>query len=236
MKIRCIDTETTGMPSDQERAHALVEVGWCDLTDDFVGNPHGELVNPGRPIPIPARAVHHISDEDVADAISPTEACMILNDGDHEFVCAHNVDFEKLFVGIGERQWICTYKSALRVWPEAPGHKLAELMYFLEVDKDPDFFKGLAQPLHRAAPDAYVCAFVLRRMLREASLKDILKWSSGPALLHMCFMKKHANKPWSQVAQDDPEYMLWIVNKSDVKDKDIRATCRYWLRLKGHIT
>jgi exodeoxyribonuclease X len=245
VKIRCIDTETTGVPSDEETGHALVEIGWCDLseastidgTDYVVGEQAGELVNPGRPIPVQARAVHHISDEDVQDAIHPDEACMILNDGDHTHCCAHNIDFEKKFVGIGDRKWLCTYKTALRLWPDAPGHKLGELMYFLEIDKEPDFVKEKAFPAHRAPPDAYLCAFVLRKILRtHDDVEELIRWSNGPALLYMCFMKKHKNKPWATVAREDRPYLVWIYEQSDVKDRDIRATVKYWLNLTAQNT
>jgi len=246
MKIRCIDVETTGVPSDTERGHRLVEVGWTDLTDGEmkIGEEgryfNSELVDPGIPIPVIARAVHHISDDDVEGCINPTEACVMLADGDHEYICAHNIDFEKQFVGAGDRKWICTYKTALRIWPDAPGHKLAELMYFLELDKEPGFDKAIVPYLHRAGPDSYVCALLLRKILSMQGVgykdfADLLKWSSGPALVHMCFMKKHKGKPWSQVVVDDPDYMICIPG-SDVNAKDIRATVRYWLRIKGHIT
>lgn len=229
MIIRCIDFETTGLMTDEE-VHAIMEIGYVDLADKRMSRPIGELVNPGRPTSIEARAVHHISDDDVAGAISPTEACLILMEGPHQFFCAHNIDFERKFFGGGERQWICTYKTALRVWPEAPGHKLQELRYFLRIDEDPDFNPEKAERPHRAPDDAYVCAFVLRRLMDEVTIAELVRWSSGPALLHMCFMKKHKNKPWSQVARDDRDYLDWIYNTSDVKDRDIRATVKYWLK------
>jgi hypothetical protein len=29
------------------------------------------------------------------------------------------------------------------------------------------------------------------------------------------------------------DYLDWIVNKSDVTDRDIRATARYWLKVRA---
>lgn len=230
MLIRCLDVETTGLPSDDD-PHALVEVGWCDLDGDLIGPPEGHIVNPGRTISVEAMAVHHLRDEDVAGGVNPTTACKLLAEGDRDYYCAHNIDFEKMFFGGGEVGWLCTYKSALRVWPDAPGHKVQELRYWLKLDDQQDFVRGFASQPHRARDDAYVTAHVLRAMLRAGTkVEDISKWSRGPALLVMCFMKKHKGRTWQEVARTDRPYLEWIVDKSDVTDRDIRATVKYWLK------
>ena len=62
--IAFLDTETTGKSAQEDR---LVEVGIViGLRGDVVDR-KSWLVNPGRPIPAEAKAVHGISDEDVAD-------------------------------------------------------------------------------------------------------------------------------------------------------------------------
>lgn len=236
MTYRCIDVETTGLPAD-DVVTGLMEIGWCDLRFGIIHPPQSVLVDSGIPVSIEARAVHHISDEMVAGEIKPDEACKILATGNHEYTCAHNVDFEKNFIGAGtlpngeERKWVCTYKTALRLWPDAPGHKLIELRYFFDLDRSDDFDPKLADPPHRAPSDAYVCAHLLRRILQEpkVTIEQLVRWSSGPALLYMCFMKKHKGKPWHQVAQDDRPYLEWIYDESDVRDRDIRATVKYYL-------
>lgn len=235
MTYRCVDFETTGLPDD-EVPSGIMEAGWCDIRFDIIHDPESTLVNCQIPVSIGARAVHHISDAMVAEAISPTEACMLLMEEVPvpDYFVAHNIDHEKKYFSGGSIPWICTYKTALRIWPDAPGHKLMELAYYLKLDEDPDFGQGFAFPLHRAPGDAYVCAHLLRRILKEGvEIEKLVKWSSGPALLYMCFMKKHKGKPWSQVAREDRDYLEWIYNKSDVKDRDILATVKYWLRQTG---
>ena len=233
MIIRTIDFETTGLMDSEESRDAICETGCCDLDDKgYISLPVGTLVNPGKPIPVPARAVHHISDQDVADAINPTTACRLLMEPRPDYFCAHNIDYEKKFFGGGDVPWICTYKTALRIWPDAPGHKLQELRYFLDIDADADFDPRLAERPHRAPDDAYVTAFVLRKVLEHESIETLVRWSNGPALLYMCFMKKHKGKPWAQVAEEDRDYLDWIYNKSDVKDRDIRATVKFYLNKK----
>ena len=237
MTYRCIDAETTGLPAEGVTT-GLMELGWTDLRFGIISKPVGVLVDCGIPVSIEARAVHHISDEMVAGELKPDEAAKLLTAGDHKFVCAHNIDHEQHYVGAGfvaatqeERKWLCTYKTALRLWPDAPGHKLMELRYFLRLDDAEDFDPKLANPPHRAPADSYVCAHLLRRILAEPKMtvEQMVRWSSGPALLYMCFMKKHKGKPWHQVAVEDRPYLEWIFYKSDVTDRDIRATVKYYL-------
>lgn len=232
MTYRVLDLETTGLPVEGE-ASGIMEVGFCDMRFDIIKPPVSFLVDCGIPVSIGARATHHISDEMVAGEVKPDEACRIIADGDHEYLCAHNVDHEKSYVAPGVRQsdnldrkWVCTYKTALRIWPESPGHKLQELRYFLQIDASEDFDPKLADPPHRAGADAYVCAHLLRRILKEITIEQAVRWSSGPALLWMCFLKKHKGTPWKDVPRD---YLDWIVNKSDITDRDIRATAKYYL-------
>src|SRR5262245_8378738 len=66
MALRAIfyDTETTGVRSDKDR---VIELAAYDPLNDRTFE---KLINPGMPIPSEATAVHHISDEMVADAPS----------------------------------------------------------------------------------------------------------------------------------------------------------------------
>lgn len=232
MRIRILDVETTGIPTETE-THALVEIGTCDLVQGPSGwrveAPVSTLCNPGRPIPIEAMAVHHIRDADVADAPSPDRVLMSLGEGATYF-CAHNIDFERKFYGGGQVPWICTFKSALRVWPDAPGHSNQVLRYFLDVDAQDDFDPERAMPPHRAGPDAYVTAFILRELIDQAPIEDLVKWSSGPALLAKVGFGKHRGKRWADLAKTDRSYLEWIVDKSGMDDRDVRATAKFYLK------
>lgn len=226
MIIRVIDFETTGIPSETE-SHAIVEIGWTDvhrLEGGYsIDRTRSELVNPGRPIPVEAMAVHHIRDHELAGAMTPDAACSLLGQG-ADMWCAHNADFEAEFFG-GEPM-VCTYKSALRVWPDAPSHSLQVLRYWRQYDELADFDPARAMPPHRAGADTYLTAILLRELLGLVSLEDIAKWSSGPALLAKVGFGKHFGKKWSEVPRD---YLSWIVNKSDITDRNVRATAKHYL-------
>lgn len=231
-RIRVIDFETTGIPTETE-SHALVEVAYCDLVQSPAGwrveTPVAVLVNPGRSIPVEAMAVHHIRDRDVADAPGPDRAFMALTDGADGY-CAHNIDFEHKFFSGGESPWICTFKCALRVWPDAPSHSNQALRYFLGLDDHEDFETERAMPPHRAGPDTYVTAFILRELIDQAPIEDLVRWSSGPALLAKVGFGKHRGKRWSELAAIDRSYLEWIVEKSGMDDRDVRATAKHYLK------
>jgi len=223
--IRVIDFETTGIPSEADK-HAICEIGWCDVTMDSggavaIGDPSSTLVDPGRPISVEAMAVHHIRDAEVAGKRPAVEVLAGLCHGTDVFV-AHKADFEQSFFdGLG-RPFVCSYKSALRVWPDAPTHSNQVLRYWLGIELDP----ALALPAHRAGPDAYVTAHILSALLARCSLEDMIRWSAGPALLVTCYLKKHRGVKWKDVPAD---YLRWVA-ENITDDRDIRATAKYWLR------
>lgn len=237
MFIRSIDLETTGEPpkTEEDPPAAVIEIGWSDVTIEQHGprftEPQSMLVKPsGVPISVEARAVHHISEDDIADAPPITTGFMKLGDGGPTYYCAHNADFERAFFGGGGVPFICTYKVALRVWPDAPSHSLQVLRYWLDLDIDQE--KGL--PAHRAGPDAYVGAALMARILSEPGAPDLdtmVRWSKGPALLPRINFGKHKGEKWSDLPSD---YLRWIVDKSDL-DRDAKANARHWLKQRGDL-
>ena len=206
-RVRVIDLETTG---SSPPAHGVCEIGWQDvvLGNDgawSLGTEHGSaFVDPGRSIPPVTMAVHHILDEDVAGApfwkeiapsiLRPAEGAIAL--------AAHRASFEQRFCTptlSGGAQWICTWKCALRLWPDSPSFSNQVLRYW----RMPD---GLHQPtglpVHRAFPDAYVTAHHLRDQLNEAGLEQLLAWSAEPGLLPRVPYGTDRGRYWSELDDD----------------------------------
>ncbi len=94
---------------------------------------------------------------------------------------AHRAAFEQRWCDrlTAGQPWICTFKCALRVWPDAPSYSNQSLRYWRK-PKGLDRSAGL--PAHRAGPDAYVTAHLLRDMIAVAGLPSLLAWSAEPAL------------------------------------------------------
>ncbi|MBP0495157.1 DNA polymerase III subunit epsilon [Roseomonas indoligenes] len=186
-RLRVIDLETTG---DSFANGGVVEIGWQDLAQgadgswDLDGIPGSRLVRPDFPISAVTSAIHHIVEEDVAEARPWAEVAPdILRGGHAVALAAHRAAFEQRWCTpalSGRARWICTWKCALRVWPDAPTHSNQGLRYWRS-SAGLDRATGL--PAHRAGPDAYVTAHHLRDMLALASVDRLLAWSAEPALL-----------------------------------------------------
>lgn len=234
MRIRVIDIETTGFEPPE---HAICEIGWCDVVsngldldekpaDWRVGAPQAIYVNPGRSIPPETSAIHHLIDDDVRHM--PTIDKIgghVFSDPAIDAFAAHNAKFERLFITdamTGGKPWVCTYKCALRLWKDEPGHSNQVLRYSR---KPEGLDRNIASVAHRAGPDAYVTAFHLRDMLNGgALLEHLVKRSDQPALLIKCHIGKERGKPWSEV---DPGFLRWLLDKDF--DEDVMFTARYWL-------
>lgn len=204
--VRVIDLETAG-----NGASDVCEIGWQDVVQDVDGqwsvsetSRGSHLVNPGRPISSDTMAVHHILDEWVADApfwkdIAPT---VLRLDRPVAALAAHRAAFEQRFCTprlSGGATWICTWKCALRVWPELPRFSNQMLRY---QRKPTGLIHELGLPAHRALPDAYVTAHHLRDMLNIASLTQLIAWSNQPGLLPRVPNGADRGKPWSALSDD----------------------------------
>nr|WP_315382520.1 exonuclease domain-containing protein [uncultured Sphingomonas sp.] len=221
--IRVIDLETTG---DKPPAHAVCEIGWQDVALgadgrwELQGEGGSRLVNPGRGIPPLTMAIHHIRDEDVAEAPYWHDVARPILDPWPRRVAlaAHRASFEEQFCTPALTRgadWICTWKCALRLWPDSPGFSNQMLRYWRQPE-GMEHERGL--PAHRAFPDAYVTAFHLRDMLNEASVAQLVEWSSQPGLLPRVRYGPDRGKEWSEISEDSLEGFL-----TD-RDEDVRFT------------
>jgi exodeoxyribonuclease X len=223
--FRIVDLETTGTtPND-----AVVEIGAVDVIGREIIPIGSDLVRPPVPIPPQASAIHQITDDDVSGCPSLEEVLPFYMDEDRDagvdvFV-AHKWDFEAQWLGghLQDRPAICTYKAALRVWPDAPDHGNQVLRYWL---RPQDLNPVLASPPHRAGPDAYVTAFILRELLELATVDELIAWTGEPALLPRVTFGQHRGCGWDEVP---PDYLAWIADRSELGE-DVKYTARHHRR------
>lgn len=208
--VRVIDFETTGTEPPQAE---VCEVGICDLDVEArtVSHPRSWLCRV-LAMPPEARAVHHIAARDTFSSEPFNEED--LGQDEVTAIAAHNADFETKFF-TPKRPVICTYKAALRVWPEAPSHGNMALRYWLEDQVLVCPREDLAQPAHRAGPDAYVTAFLLVALLEAgATGKDMVAWTREPALLPSCPIGKFRGKPWADV---ETGFLSWMTRQESME-------------------
>lgn len=218
--LRVVDIETTGIEPPAE----IIEFGRVDVvgeaSDWRIDRPMARLYRPLNGIPPETMAVHHITE---ADFGPDTPVCtgdrlrMAVWGGQRpDALVAHNYAFERTFIPDSVTEdlpWICTFKAALRLWPEAPAHSNQTLRYWRELKLDP----ALAMPPHRAGPDAWVTAHLLADMLKAASVEQLIKWTAEPTQLPTVPFGKHRGAKWSNVPTD---YLNWMVGQADM-DVDV---------------
>jgi exodeoxyribonuclease X len=223
MTVRVIDIETTGTDPATD---AIVEIASVDLlADGTIANRQSTLVRPGIPMPPEASAVHQLIDEDLAGA-PPLMDVVNLFRGADAYV-AHNADFERGFLEplLGEATWVCTYKGALRIWPDLLAHNNQALRYRLGLVNPFGIDRHALSP-HRALSDAIVTAAVLTEVIKHAPWPELVKWSSEPALLSVFRFGKHRGERFDAVPEN---YLRWIVEGQNELGEDVRASARYWL-------
>jgi len=229
MTYRVIDIETTGTDPEKDR---ICEIAFVDVWDtsrygNIFGKHWSSLVNPGIPMPPEASAVHHIIDEDVKSAPSFDEVVdEVFGPGTEvEVFVAHNAKFDSSFLP-EQPAWICTYKCALRVWPEFEKHSNQYLRYRLNLPVPRDV------EVHRALGDATVTAYLLVELLKHATHEQMIEWSKEPPLFTILSFGKHKGERWEDLPDD---YLTWIVEKSDL-DEDVKWNAFRHIKQRGYLT
>lgn len=209
--IRVIDFETTGFDLPQAQ---ICEVGICDLhlEDRRIATPKTWMCRVNE-MPPEARSIHHISMAD-CEPWDPFDPAPMFREPCNA-IAAHNSAFETKFF-VSPAHIICTYKAALRVWPDAPGHSNGTLRYWLEDQGKISPDHVATQPSHRAGPDAYVTAHVLLALFDTgATGRDMIAWTREPPVLPTCPLGKFRGKPWSEV---EAGFLGWMLRQPTMED------------------
>jgi len=206
MSLRPIyyDTETTGVKPDRDR---IVEIAAYDAFQD---RRFSTFVNPGCPIPPDATAIHHITDEMVAQAPSFAAAGAAFIEFCHGDVVliAHNNDaFDAPFLrmefgrhGLEMPSWkfLDSLKWARRYRPDLPRHTLQFLREIYGIS---------ANQAHRALDDVVVLHQLFQAFIGDLPMEEVygLLTLSRP-VQHMPF-GKHQGQPLSQIPSS---YVKWL--------------------------
>ena len=230
MRLRVVDLETSG----GDRTAEIIEVGIVDVVRDGAGwkalPPVTKLFRPRGEISVHAMAVHHITPDDFheADPHCDEYALRAMFAEPADVMVAHAANFERGFIADtahGGLPWICTVRSAKAVWPQAPGHSNQVLRYWRQLKLDP----ALANPAHRAGPDAWVTAHLLIDLLKEATVEQMIQWTREPRRLDKIPFGKHRGSRWTEAPAD---YLRWMAGQSDM-DADVVAAARQELERRA---
>jgi exodeoxyribonuclease X len=219
MVFRVIDFETTGTAPPGE----VIEAGTTDVVSEGSGwtvKRRWSCLYDVSEITPETRAVHHICPGEV-DGLPKFDAAALVAQARADGVvalAAHHADFEAKWLGpaLDGMPLLCTYKAALRIWPDAPDHKNQVLRYWLEHKglSTPDPL--LSQPAHRAGPDAYVTAFLLKAILTTgASLPTLAAWTAEPQVLPRIPIGKQRGAKWAEVEEG---FLRWMLQQNSMEE------------------
>lgn len=235
IKLRTLDFETTGLFEENRPDPEVIEVGFTDveIVKDEEGNfgvptivhEFQAYVKSEVLVTHKARAVHHIPqsviDTAPLDQSEWRDLVIEPNGWKPDIFVAHNAEFEKKFFNPENSFWICTFKAARRIWPDYEQHTNQYLRYRLGLDDLEAFETCKAMPPHAALPDTYTTAFILKQLLTETTVNDLIKYTRMPLYYPTVPMGAHYGKKWADVPA---KYLEWIIG--NVKEEDLVAAAR----------
>lgn len=207
------DTETTGVRAEEDR---IIELAAYDpeRNKSFV-----QLINPGRPIPPEASAVHHITDDMLVNEPSFAQVApdfVTFCEGDSVLIAHNNDSFDKPFLEaefkranleIPNWKYLDSLKWARRYRADLPKHALQFLRQVYDFE---------ANNAHRALDDVKMLAQIFQAMIDDLSIKDVLELMSQKKALKRMPFGKHQGKILNQVPKS---YVKWL-SQSGAFDKD----------------
>lgn len=236
--ITYFDTETTSNVPSTTRV-VQVALLRSELVNGLAaGEPEvilNQLCNPGVQIHHEAQAVHGISAEMVKDAeqdsLVMSVAYSLMRAGHEEggFISGHNVltfDIPILFNRSGlphiPFRVIDTLTLATRCLPNAPSHRLGELVKWLKL--------GDAEGAHDALADIRMCHLLVKKFCVDLDLnvEQLAAWCAVPRVLKVAHFGKHKGIPWGRGPGCVPfGYVKYITEKFEDTSPDMVATMRH---------
>lgn len=217
--ILLLDVETTGV---SHKTDAVVEVAWIEVNSDLeIIDRDMSLIDPQRPIPSSAAAIHGITDRMVAGAPTLSEYFEDILQGvmrrEPVTFVAHCAAFDWGFTSKHfhpDSRQICTLKLARRLYQDAANHKLGTLAYEFDLI-DPSL------RLHSAESDLTVLLGLLKRMVEDTGLDidGLHALSLAPNPNEKIGFGKHRGTKLKDLPKD---YVHWLLTKADI-DADLRA-------------
>lgn len=198
------DTETTGIRNDKDR---IIELAAYDPVENRT---FCRFINPGCPIPPEATAIHHISDEMVADAptfkviaeefvqFCPSETVLIAHNNDAFDKLFMEQEFKRAEVAFPPYRFIDTLKWARKYRGDLPRHTLQSLR---------EVYGFPSNQAHRALDDVIVLHQVFSAMIDDLSMEKVMELLAKPQVLTKMPFGKHQGKMLSDVPKD---YVTWL--------------------------
>lgn len=236
--FRVIDSETCSFEGGIVEL-ASVDVNQGSMLGFQTGNPMQDYVKPDRPIEFGAMAIHHITEDMVADA-APIEDVWPkywFDEPSPLYFVAHNASFDRGVLPQSDVDWICTLKLARFLYPELESHTNQYLRYALGLDPIIQSILPEGLHAHRALYDVYCTAVLFGHLAGQMgwNAESMLAVTKAPSMIHYVKFGKYAKQrpTFEDAVKSDPSYFQWCLGNMTDLDEDRRHTMVYWLQHYG---
>jgi len=218
MAIIILDTETT----DKDEGKRLIQLAYKNMeTGEFVN----EYFKPPMPISFGAMAVHHVTNEMVADKKPFDESehkASVAELLKENILVAHNAPFDIQVLkneGLEIGESLDTLRLARHLL-KSELYNLQFLRYSLDLKVEAD--------AHDALGDVLVLEALFNYLKNEAKtqfdlssddevIKKLLELTAMPVLLDNIGFGKHKGKPFADIVKEDRSYLQWLFGSESEK-------------------
>lgn len=237
MTIIFFDTETTGIGGKDRLCQLAVKERGVD--EPLVTT----MYKPPVPISYGAMAVHHITEDMVAEQPCFADAGEfeeIKNLFEHEdtVAVAHNAAFDIGMLsreGIVPSRTICTYKVAyaMDTAGEFEQYKLQYLRYHFGINVEATAHDALGDvAVLEAVFEQLIARLTKEKGSEEAALEEMVQISNRPMLYTTLRFGKHKGKKIEEVARTERSYLEWLLRE---KQKDPAGETDWIFTLEHHL-
>lgn len=231
-----LDLETTGVEAKDRICSAGMIVEGAQGAETVY-----ELIAPPKKIPPAASAVHHITNEMVADAPAFDESGFAAKlaelNGPDTLLVGHNLAFDLQMLAKEGVTWqgsmVDTFKCVKHLLgSEIERFALQYLRYELRLYREEAGAAealGIALMPHHALSDALHARLLFHHLLEMADEERLMLLSTEQALVHKLTFGKYGGKFIEDIARRDPRYLEWMLKSMTDLDEDLRYSINYYL-------
>ena len=245
MKFVILDTETTGAEEEDRICQLAYLVASPQLVGTEIEEVHEDLCKPPLPIKFGAMAVHHITNEAVAEKPPCREMESFrrleeLNTPDN-YLVIQNAPFDLPMLQkegfVSRMRLIDTLRCLRHLYPDAEAHGLQYMRYFLglyRVEKKEAKKHGIKIAAHDALGDVLVLKLLLDHLLSDHIPDELVELTEKPITYKTFKFGKYKGQEIIEVAKKDPGYLEWLLMEKEGEeplDPDMRQTLQKALEI-----
>ncbi len=234
-KLLYLDLETTGL----EEKDRICELGLIVEERDEVAVLRS-LCKSSKKISIGAMALHHITNEMLADSPACEESLpykrLEEENQEENVLIAHNIGFDLSMLekeGLKTKmRTVDTLRCTKALIPECEKYALQYLRYELLLYKEEGALSeklGINLSAHSALSDALHVKLLYRTLLQYATLSELIEISSSPVLMQKLPFGKYSGRYIEEIAGLDPAYLNWMLGSIENMDEDLVYSVKKYL-------